>query len=146
MFSASNDIPIGTTNRKMVNVRETHGAPQKAAKKRPLLGFINNQKVNGVSNGELLLVIVMAIRDHDVARCLVDEGSSVDILYQDALKKLGLRREDLKPYNGTDLHGFHKTSTCPWGYVTLSVTFGEEMDERTVETPSVTTRFSLELF
>lgn len=26
-------------------------------------------------------------------------------------------------------------STRPWGYITLSVTFGEEMDEQTVDTP-----------
>lgn len=77
----------------------------------------------------------MGIRDHDIARCLVDEGSSVDILYQDAFEKLGLRIEDLKPYEGTNLHGFNETSTRPWGYIKLGVTFGEEMDEQTVETP-----------
>jgi len=125
----------GANNGKIVEVRETHGMPPKAAKKRPLLGFTDSEKVNEVSNKELPLVIIVEIRDHDVARCLVDEGNSVYILYQDTFEKLGLRREYLKPYNDTDLHGFNETSMCPWGYVTLSVMFGEEMDERTVETP-----------
>jgi hypothetical protein len=46
---------------------------------------------------------------------------------------LGLRKEDLEYYDGTDLHGFNEISTRPWGYVKLGVTFGEEMEERTVE-------------
>jgi len=41
----------------------------------------------------------------------------------------------LEPYDDTDLCGFNKTSTRPWGYITPYVTFEEEMDERTVETP-----------
>ena len=65
----------------------------------------------------------------------MDEGSSVDIMYQDAFEKLGLKKRDLKPYGGTNLHGFNEMSTRPRGYITLNVTFGEERDERTVETP-----------
>lgn len=133
-FSTLKDTSITTTKWKIVEVRETHGVPLKAAKKRPLLGFTDNEKVNGVSNEELPLVIVVAIQDHGIARCLVNEGSSVNILYQDAFEKLGLKEENLKPYEDTDLHSFNKTSTRPWGYVTLSVTFREEMDERTFET------------
>jgi len=74
---------------------------------------------------ELPLVVIVGIRGHDVARCLVDEGSSVDILYHDAFKRLGLRKEDWESYNGTNLRGFNETSTRPWGYVKLGVTFGE---------------------
>ena len=88
-----------------------------------------------MSNEELSLVIIVAILDHDVSRCLVGEGISVDILYPNAFEKLGLKRKDLKTYVDTDPLGFNKMSTCPWGYITLSVTFGEEMDERTIETP-----------
>lgn len=50
----------------------------------------------------------MGIRDHDIARCLVDEESSIDILYQDAFEKLGLRIEESKPYEGTNLYGSMK--------------------------------------
>jgi len=45
-FSTSDDTPRRTT---------------KTARKRPLLGFTNNEKVNGVSNEELPLIIVMEI-------------------------------------------------------------------------------------
>ena len=80
-------------------------------------------------NEELPHVIVVGIRDYDFTRFLVDKGSSVDILYQDAFEKLGIRREELKPYEGTNLHCFNETSTRLWGYVTLGVTFIEEIDE-----------------
>lgn len=60
-FSAPNDTPRGTAKRKIVKVMETHGAPIKAGKKRLLLGFTGNEKVNEVSNEELPLVIIVAI-------------------------------------------------------------------------------------
>jgi hypothetical protein len=128
-FSAPNDTSMGTAKRKIVKVRETHGTPLKAARKRPLLSFTENKKVNEVSNEELLLVIVVTIREHNVVRCLVDEGSSVDIMDQDTFEKLGLKIRDLKPYTGTDLHGLNEMSTRSWGYFILSVTIGGEMDE-----------------
>ena len=102
-------------------------------KTRPLLGFTDNEKVNEIPNKELPLVIVMDIRGHDVARCLLDEGSFIEILYQDAFEKLGLKNEDLEPYDDTDLHGFNETSTLRRGYVKLGVTFIEEMDEQIVK-------------
>jgi hypothetical protein len=86
----------------------------------------------------------------------------VDILYQDAFEKLSLKRVDLKSYDETELNGFNGTSTHPWRYINLNVTFGEGTEERTVETSflvvhvmslyncimgrRVTTRFLLELF
>jgi hypothetical protein len=93
-LSATNNTPRGTT-KKIVEVMETHGTPPKTAKKRLLLGFTDNEKVNGVSNEDLPLVIVVAIRDHNIARCLVDEGSSIDIMYQDAFEKLGMKSGDI---------------------------------------------------
>lgn len=74
-----------------MTVHETVPAP-KAAMKRPMLGLSDDEKVDWVSNEDLPLVIIFSMCGHDVARCLVDEGSSVDILYQDAFKKLGLRK------------------------------------------------------
>lgn len=105
----------------------------KAARKRPLLGFADSEKIDGVPNEELPLVVIVGIHGHDIARCLVDEGNSLDNLYQDAFDKLGMRKEDLKSYEDTDLHCFNKTSTRPWRYVKIGVTFGEEADERRVE-------------
>lgn len=95
--------------------------------------FTDNEKIDGFPNEDLPLVFITGIHDHDLAKCLVDEGSSVTILYQDSFEKLGLRKEDLESYDDTELHGFNETRTHPLGYVKLGVTFGKGMDERTVE-------------
>ncbi|MCI97624.1 hypothetical protein A2U01_0118925, partial [Trifolium medium] len=42
---------------------------------------------------------------HDVSRILIDQGSSCDVMYRELFQKLGLRRECLCPYEGTDLQG-----------------------------------------
>lgn len=68
-------------------------------KKMPILSFIDDEKVNGRSNEIFLLVVMVGIQNHDVARCLVDEGSSVEIMYENSLEKLGLKKEDLKAYD-----------------------------------------------
>lgn len=49
----------------------------------------------------------------------------MDIFYQDAFEKLGLRKEDLKSYDDIELYGFNETSTHPWGYIELGVNFGK---------------------
>jgi len=70
-FTASSKGPRGPTKRNMAELRAIHVAPPKVAKKRPLLGFTNSEKVNIVPNEELPLVIIVGIPGHDVARCLL---------------------------------------------------------------------------
>ncbi|MCH82048.1 hypothetical protein A2U01_0002844, partial [Trifolium medium] len=61
----------------------------------------------------------------DVHQILVDEGSSCDIMYTSLFKVLGLDREHLSPYVGSDLQGFNGSTSKPWGYVDLIVTSGQ---------------------
>ncbi|MCI74280.1 hypothetical protein A2U01_0095544, partial [Trifolium medium] len=61
----------------------------------------------------------------DVQRILEDQGSSCDVMYSGIFKTLQLTQENLVPYVGSDLHGFNGSTTKPWGYVDLIVTFGE---------------------
>jgi len=68
--------------------------------------------MNRGSNEIFPLVIITWIRGHDVARCLIDKGSFVNMLYQDAFEKLGLKKAYLQPYDGSELQGFNKASTC----------------------------------
>jgi len=105
----------GTARRKVAQLLGVHAtavAP-KGAKTRPNLGFTNKEKVNGGSNKIFSLVIIIGIHGNDVARCIIDEGNLMDILYQDAFEKLGLKKVDLKSYDGTGLQGFNETSTHP---------------------------------
>ncbi|VFQ68976.1 unnamed protein product [Cuscuta campestris] len=69
------------------------------------------------------LVITMDIKGADVARVLVDTGSSVNVLYLDAFKKLKFDRSMLRPLQ-TPLSGFTGASIEAEGQITLPVTLG----------------------
>lgn len=131
-FATPRNAANGTARRKIAQLMAVHAAMTvpKTGRNRPILGFSDEEKVNGGSNEIFPLVIIVEIHEHDVNRCLIDEGGSVDILYQDAFEKLGLWKTNSNPYEGTELQGFNMTRTRPWGYINLDVTFGE----RTIET------------
>ncbi|VFQ89994.1 unnamed protein product [Cuscuta campestris] len=69
------------------------------------------------------LVITMDINGADVASVLVDTGSSVNVLYLDAFKKLKLDRSMLRPLQ-IPLSGFTGASIEAEGQITLPVTMG----------------------
>ena len=64
------------------------------------------------------------MENFDVQIILVDQGSSVDIMYSQLFSTLQLDETHLTPYVGSDLQGFNGAVTKPWGYVELIVTFG----------------------
>lgn len=70
----------------------------------------------------------------DVRRILVDQGSSVDILFKELLPKLKIAETDLSKHDGTDLVGFNGSRTTPMGYVRLQVTYGEGKSSKKVDT------------
>jgi len=61
--------------------------------------FTDDEKVNRMLNK--IFPLIVGTSNHNLARCLIDEGSFVDIMYEDAFEKPGLRKEDLKSYDGT---------------------------------------------
>lgn len=71
------------------------------------------------------LVISPIINEFLVQRVLVDTGASVDIIYSDAFKNLGLEEKDLSPDN-TPIKGFRQMKVPVVGTITLSVTLGQE--------------------
>ncbi|XP_058776612.1 uncharacterized protein LOC131650929 [Vicia villosa] len=88
----------------------------------------------GAPNATIPLLIRARMAIFDVRRILVDEGSSVDIMYSHLFQTLQLDDSHLAPYVGSDLQGFNGTTTKPWGYVKLLVTFGEGEASRQVKT------------
>ena len=65
------------------------------------------------------------IGNHLVHLCLIDDGSSVDILYLDVLEKMRISPQSLRSA-ASPLHGFTGDSIFSEGSIELAVSFGEE--------------------
>ena len=70
------------------------------------------------------VVIKAMIANNNVHRILVDNGSSVDILYFQAFKRMGLKVNDLK-LSPNLVYGFTGDSIIPLGVISLPMTLGE---------------------
>ena len=70
------------------------------------------------------LVVSIRIEDYNMHRVLVDNGSSIDILYYPAFQQMGIGRELLIPTNAS-LIGFGGTRVLSLGAITLSVVVGD---------------------
>ncbi|GAU39181.1 hypothetical protein TSUD_372810 [Trifolium subterraneum] len=82
---------------------------------------------------EIPLIVRAKMDNFDVRKILVDQGSSCDIMYSGLFKVLQLTEENLVPYIGSDLQGFNGSTTKPWGYVDLIVTFGENKAMKSIK-------------
>ncbi|XP_024016338.1 uncharacterized protein LOC112089815 [Eutrema salsugineum] len=69
------------------------------------------------------LVIEFTIRDHDVARVIIDTGSSVDVIFRETLRKMGIDLSEVtaipKP-----ITGFSRETTMTMGTIRLPVVAG----------------------
>ena len=70
-------------------------------------------------------MITATIYNHVVKRVIFDNGSTSDVLYYNAMKKLGISDDKLKPFP-MPLVGFGNEEVIVQGVVTLSLTLGEE--------------------
>ena len=64
------------------------------------------------------------VANNNVYRILVDNGSSVDILYYQAFKRMGLKDSNLRP-SLSPVYGFTGDFVIPVGMITLPLTVGE---------------------
>ena len=62
--------------------------------------------------------------NNNVYRILVDNRSSVDILYYQAFQRMGLKNSDLRP-SPSPIYSFTGDSIIPVGVITLPMTGGE---------------------
>ena len=70
------------------------------------------------------LVVKAMMANNNVYRILVDNRSSIDILYHQAFKKMGLKDSDLRPSPNL-IYGFTGDSVIPVGVITLLLTVGK---------------------
>ncbi|XP_065629329.1 uncharacterized protein LOC136067424 [Quercus suber] len=64
-----------------------------------VIGFSDEDKMGTIQPHDDPLVITLRIGGYDVKRVIVDQGSAVEIMYPNLYKELGLKPQDLTPYN-----------------------------------------------
>ena len=79
------------------------------------------------------LVITTRVANSNVHRILVDNGSTVDINYLNAYKRIGLTESELRP-STSFLYSFTRDHMIPKGTIKLAVTVGEHLRVSTVMT------------
>ncbi|XP_026420694.1 uncharacterized protein LOC113316760 [Papaver somniferum] len=103
-----------------------------------LIIFAASEAPEGGQNHSDPLVVTMAIALSEpggedtktkalswaMPRILIDDGSSVDILFYETFKQMGLTDECLVPSN-YNIFGFNGSSTRPKGEITLEVRVGK---------------------
>ena len=92
--------------------------------------FYLEELPGGAPNSVIPLLIRAKMANFDVHRILVDEGSSIDVMYNQLFRTLQLDDSHLSPYVGSYLQGFDGSTSKPWGYVELMVTFREDTATR----------------
>ncbi|XP_026445239.1 uncharacterized protein LOC113345780 [Papaver somniferum] len=90
----------------------------------PITFSAKDVPVNGQAHGAPL-VITLIIEEWGVKMILVDNGSSVEVLFYDTFKRMQLSDDVLIPstYN---IYSFNRTVTIPKGEVTLRVSDGDD--------------------
>ena len=78
------------------------------------MGFSDEDKAGTIQPHDDALVVTLRIRWYDVRRVLVDQGSTVEIMYLDLYKGLNLKPEDLTAYE-SPLVSFEGKTVIPKG-------------------------------
>ena len=76
------------------------------------------------------LMIKTIVANKTIHRVLVDNGSSVDIIFASSFEKMGIRREKLEPDNAY-LCGFSGERVLPLGSIQLVLTLGDPQCQAT---------------
>ena len=77
------------------------------------------------------LVLTIQIANARVKRCLVDMGSSVDIIYKSSLEKMNHTLKDLTPCSQV-IYGFTRECLAPAGTIRLPVMVGDAPRHETI--------------
>ncbi|XP_065622633.1 uncharacterized protein LOC111989367 [Quercus suber] len=108
---------------------ESQSEPKRARRGcHPTLTFFDEDKDGTTQPYDDALVITLRIGDYDVKRVMVDEGSAAEVMYPDLYKGLGLKPEDLSPYN-SPLMSFDGKLVIPEGVIRLPIQTGPEVVE-----------------
>lgn len=94
------------------------------------LGFLDHEKIKGILNFDLPLILVVTIANLNLTGFLVDDESSCNVLYADTLEWLGLHQTCLNLYRKGDLLAFNDSVTHYSGTTDMTLAIGEGVRER----------------
>nr|XP_023927593.1 uncharacterized protein LOC112038995 [Quercus suber] len=114
------------------NVQLTGSVPKIARIESPIVGFSEEDARRLHHLHDDALVITLQVGDFNMHRVLIDNGSSVDILYYPAFQQMRTNRKRLILTNAP-LVGFGGTRVFPLGAIMLSVTLGDYPQQITKE-------------
>ncbi|VFQ99274.1 unnamed protein product [Cuscuta campestris] len=126
VIGGNTGVDSGTSRKKWANtavVNKVLVLEGKKLKTEPIVFSNADLPETGVPHMDVL-VITIDIMDLLIHKTLVDTGSSVNIMYMDTYKALGLTRDELSPIK-TPLTGFTGDSIEPEGVITLPVEIGD---------------------
>ena len=92
------------------------------------MSFSDEDKVETIQPHDDALVVTLKIGGYDVKKVLVDQGSSVEIMYPNLYRGLNLKPEDLIAYN-SPLVSFDGKVVIPKGQIRLPMQAGSEVVE-----------------
>ncbi|XP_073041770.1 uncharacterized protein [Primulina eburnea] len=119
--------------RKAHSPHESFGVDDAVRSEGPVISF-GPQDLQGVSLPHNdALVIQAKVANYDIRRNFVDSGSSVNIIFQEALDQMNLEDYQLRPVE-TALFGFAGHTVYPRGEITMPLTLGAEELRKTVMT------------
>ena len=95
---------------------------------RPVLSFSEEDKIGTIQPHDNALLITLRIGDYDMKRVMVDGGSAAEVMYPDLYKGMGLKPENLMPYN-SPLMSFDGKLVIPKGMIRLPIQTGPEIVE-----------------
>ena len=87
------------------------------------MSFSEENKIGTIQPHDDALLITLRIGDYDMKRVMVDDGSAAEVMYPDLYKGLGLKPEDLMPYN-SPLMSFDEKLVIPKGMIRLPIQIG----------------------
>ncbi|XP_075640266.1 uncharacterized protein LOC142612018 [Castanea sativa] len=121
MATGSSKKARKTYLRTVKNIQLTGSIPKMLWIDNPFIGCLEKDAQCLHHPHDDALVITIQAGDYNMHRVLIDNGSSVDILYYAAFQQMGINRERLVPTNAPFVD-FGGTRVFPLGVVTLAVT------------------------
>ncbi|XP_027932808.1 uncharacterized protein LOC114188420 [Vigna unguiculata] len=103
-------------------IQSVHAIVGRSQRRMPPIIFTNSDFRGFDPNQDDLMVITVELKSSAIKKILVDQGSSVDILYWKTFEKLQIPLEDLAPYDKS-IYDFARERVPTRGYVDLHTTF-----------------------